>query len=240
MLLIDCDPQANLTMALGYERPDELEHTLSDIIKNVMQDRDFKTDDYIKSHKEGVDFIASNIELSGLEVQLVTTINREKILTNCIEPIKQKYDYILIDCQPSLGIMTINALASANSVIIPSQSHYFSTKGLELLLQSVAKVKRYINPNLKIDGILMTMVMSRTNISKEINSIVKDVYGKQIKVFDTQIPYSIKAVESTAEGKSIYLFNKNISISKAYENFTKEVIAVDKKEKHKNRTESVR
>lgn len=240
VLLIDCDPQANLTMALGYERPDELEHTLSDIIKNVMQDRDFKTDDYIKSHKEGVDFIASNIELSGLEVQLVTTINREKILTNCIEPIKENYDYILIDCQPSLGIMTINALASANSVIIPSQSHYFSTKGLELLLQSVAKVKRYINPNLKIDGILMTMVMSRTNISKEINSIVKDVYGKQIKVFDTQIPYSIKAVESTAEGKSIYLFNKNISISKAYENFTKEVIELDKKEKYKNRAESVR
>lgn len=240
VLLIDCDPQANLTMALGYERPDELKHTVSDIIKNVLSDKDLKIQQYIRSHEEGVDFITSNIELSGLEVQLVTTINREKILSNSIESIKDKYDYILIDCQPSLGVMTINALACADSVIIPSQSHYFSTKGLEMLLQTISKVRKHINGDLKIDGILMTMVMSRTKISREIDSLVREEYGKNINVFNTLIPHSIRAVESTAEGMSTYCFNKEANISLAYDNFTREVIALDRKERQKNRTESIR
>ena len=131
--------------------------------------------------------------------------------------------YSALDCMPSLGMLTINALAAADSVVIPTQPHYLSAKGLELLLRSVSKVKRQINPHLRIDGILMTMVMSRTNISKEITATVKSAYGQRIKVFDTQIPHSIRAVEATAEGKSIFAYDKGGKVAAAYEQFRKEV-----------------
>ena len=125
------------------------------------------------SSGEGVDLLPSNIELSGLEVRLINAISRERVLTTCINEVKKNYDYVLIDCMPSLGMLTINALAAADSVVIPTQPHYLSAKGLELLLRSVSKVRRQINPHLRIDGILMTMVMPRTNISKEVTALVR-------------------------------------------------------------------
>ena len=208
VLLIDADAQANLTMSLGYHRPDDLPVTLSTIMQDIIDDKSVDVSRSILHHDEGVDLLPSNIELSGLEVRLINAISRESVLKTCVNEVKKNYDYVLVDCMPSLGMLTINALAAADSVVIPTQPHYLSAKGLELLLRSVSKVKRQINPHLRIDGILMTMVMPRTNISKEITATVKSAYGQKIKVFDTQIPHSIRAVEATAEGKSIFAYDK--------------------------------
>ncbi len=137
-------------------------------------------------------------------------------------------------------MITINALAAADSVVIPTQPHYLSAKGLELLLRSVSMVKRQINPKLRIDGILMTMVMPRTNISKEITATVKSAYGQKIKVFDTEIPHSIRAVEATAEGKSIFAYDKGGKVAAAYEQFSKEVAELGEKQRNQNRADRLR
>ena len=189
VLLVDADAQANLTMSLGYPRPDDLLISLATIMQDIIDDNPIDVQNGILHHGEGVDLLPSNIELSGLEVRLINAISRERVLKTCINEVKKNYDYVLIDCMPSLGMLTINALAAADSVIIPSQPHYLSAKGLELLLRSVSKVRRQINPHLRIDGILMTMVMPRTNISKEVTALVKSAYGQNIKVFDAQIQF---------------------------------------------------
>ena len=235
VLLIDADAQANLTMSLGYNRPDDLPVTLSTIMQDIIDDKSVDVSKSILHHGEGVDLLPSNIELSGLEVRLINAISRESVLN-----VKKNYDYCLIDCMPSLGMLTINALAAADSVVIPTQPHYLSAKGLELLLRSVSKVKRQINPPLRIDGILMTMVMPRTNISKEITATVRSAYGQKIKVFDTQIPHSIRAVEATAEGKSIFAYDKGGKVAAAYEQFGKEVAELGEKQRNKNRADRIR
>ena len=239
VLLIDADAQANLTMSLGYSRPDDLPDTLSTIMQDIIDDKPVDVSRSILHHDEGVDLLPSNIELSGLEVRLINAISRESVLKTCINEVKKNYDTVLVDCMPSLGMLTINALAAADSVVIPTQPHY-SAKGLELLLRSVSKVKRQINPHLRIDGILMTMVMPRTNISKEITATVKSAYGQRIKVLDTQIPHSIRAVEATAEGKSIFAYDKGGKVAAAYEQFGKEVAELGEKQRKQNRADRIR
>jgi len=240
VLLVDADAQANLTMALGYTRPDDIPVTLTTVMQDIMDDKPFDVQGAILHHNEGVDLLPSNIELSGLEVRLINAISRESILKTCINEVKKNYDFVLVDCMPSLGMLTINALAAADSVVIPTQPHYLSAKGLELLLRSVSKVKRQINPKLRTDGILMTMVMPRTNISKEITASVKSAYGQRIKVFESEIPHSIRAVEATAEGKSIYAYDKNGKVAEAYGKFSKEVADIGEKAKNKNRADRIR
>ena len=235
VLLVDADAQANLTMSLGYPRPDDLPISLATIMQDIIDDKPFDVQKGILHHSEGVDLLPSNIELSGLEVRLINAISRERVLTTCINEVKKNYDYVLIDCMPSLGMLTINALAAADSVVIPTQPHYLSAKGLELLLRSVSKVRRQINPHLRIDGILMTMVMPRTNISKEVTALVRSAYGQNIKVFDAQIPHSIRAVEATAEGKSIFAYDKGGKVAAAYEQFGKEVAHIGEKQKKQHR-----
>ena len=240
VLLVDADAQANLTMSLGYPRPDDLPISLATIMQDIIDDNPIDVQNGILHHGEGVDLLPSNIELSGLEVRLINAISRERVLKTCMSEVKKNYDYVLIDCMPSLGMLTINALAAADSVIIPTQPHYLSAKGLELLLRSVSKVRRQINPHLRIDGILMTMVMPRTNISKEVTALVKSVYGQNIKVFDAQIPHSIRAVEATAEGKSIFAYDKNGKVAAAYEQFGKEVAEIGEKQRNQNRADRIR
>ena len=250
VLLIDADAQANLTMALGYNRPDDIPITLSTVMQNIIDDKTLDVSQGIIHHREGVDLLPSNIELSGFEVRLINAMSRERVLKTYVNEVKKNYDYVLIDCMPSLGMITINALAAADSVIIPTQPHYLSAKGLELLLRSVSmvkrllstvnKVKRQINPKLRIDGILMTMVMPRTNISKEITATVKGAYGKKIKVFDTEIPHSIRAVEATAEGKSIFAYDKSGKVAAAYEQLGKEVAEIGEKQRNQNRADRIR
>ena len=240
VLLIDADAQANLTMSLGYHRPDDLQVTLSTIMQDIIDDKSVDVTQGILHHNEGVDLLPSNIELSGLEVRLINAISRESVLKTCISEVRKNYDYVLVDCMPSLGMLTINALAAADSVVIPTQPHYLSAKGLELLLRSVSKVRRQINPPLRIDGILMTMVMPRTNISKEITATVRSAYGQKIKVFDTQIPHSIRVVEATAEGKSIFAYDKGGKVAAAYEQFGKEVAELGERQKNRNRADRIR
>lgn len=240
VLLVDADAQANLTMSIGYPRPDDLPISLATIMQDIIDDKLFDVQKGILHHSEGVDLLPSNIELSGLEVRLINAISRERVLTTCINEVKKNYDYVLIDCMPSLGMLTINALAAADSVVIPTQPHYLSAKGLELLLRSVSKVRRQINPHLRIDGILMTMVMPRTNISKEVTALVRSAYGQNIKVFDAQIPHSIRAVEATAEGKSIFAYDKGGKVAAAYEQFGKEVADIGEKQKKQHRADRIR
>ena len=240
VLLIDADAQANLTMALGYNRPDDLPFTLSTVMQDIIDDKSVDVSQGIIHHEEGVDLIPSNIEMSGLEVRLINALSRESVLKTYVNEVKRDYDFVLIDCMPSLGMITINSLAAADSVVIPTQPHYLSAKGLELLLRTVSKVKRQINPKLRIDGILMTMVMPRTNISKDIISSVKSAYGQKIRVFDTQIPHSVRAVEATAEGKSIFASDKGGKVAAAYEQFAKAEVEIGEKQRKQNRDDRLR
>ena len=183
--------------------------------------------------QEGIDLIPANISLAGLEVALVNTMNRERILKQFLEPVKKDYDYVLLDCMPSLGMLTVNALAAADTTLIPVQANYLSAKGLEQLLQTINKVKRQINPKLRIEGILLTMVDSRTNYAKEISSLIRDTYGGHIKVFNTEIPRSVRAAEISSEGKSIFLHDPKGKVAEAYQKLTKEVQAnAEKRRKH--------
>ena len=240
VLLVDADAQANLTMALGYTKTDNLPITLSDIMQDIIDGKSVDVQESILHTDEGVDLLPSCVELAGVETTLIDTKNRESVLKACISEVKKNYDYVLIDCMPALGMLTINGLAAADSVIIPNQPHYFSIKGLEQLLRSVSKVKRQINPNLRIDGILMTMVMPRTKITQTVISTVKNAYGRNIKIFDTQIPFSIRAVEATAEGKSIFAYDKSGKVAAAYEQFGKEVAEIGEKQKHRNQADRIR
>ena len=198
VLLVDADSQGNLTEMLGWQQPDKLEHTLSNLLEKVICDEPLNVEEGILHHEEGVDLIPSNIELSGMEVVLVNTMSRETVLRTYLNEIKRQYDYILIDCSPSLGMITLNALTAADKVIIPVQAHFLPVKGLEQLLKTVNKVKRQLNPKLQIGGILLTMVEGRSNFSKDIGRLLRESYGNKIKVYETEIPRGIKAAETSA------------------------------------------
>lgn len=233
VLLVDMDPQGSLTIALGYPRPDEMYPTVSDVLEKVLKETLENPKEGIIKQREGVELMPGNIELSGLEVSLVNIMSRETVLKRYLDEIKEDYDYILLDCMSSLGMITMNALVAADSVLIPVQAQYLSAKGLEQLLQTVSKVRRQINPKLKIDGIVLTMVDKRTNYAKEISALVRNVYGGNIKVFKTDIPHSVRAAEISAEGKSIFEHDPKGKVAEAYRELTKEVIALgEKKRKH--------
>ena len=235
VLLVDTDPQASLTIALGHPNPDDLPFTLTEMMNLTMDETLSDPVAGILRHEEGVDLIPANISLAGLEVSLVNTMNRERILKQLLDQVKANYDYILLDCMPSLGMMTVNALAAADSVLIPVQAQYLSAKGLEQLLHTVSKVRRQINPGLRIEGILLTMVDSRTNYAKEISSLIHDTYGDKIKIFHTDIPHSVRAAEISAEGKSIYAHDPKGKVAAAYRELTQEVIRNEKqRQKHKS------
>ena len=225
VLLVDADPQGSLTISMGWQQPDELPTTLSTLMQKAMNDQPILPGEGILHHAEGVDLIPANIELAGLEVALVNSMNREKMLKQVLDGAKQEYDYILLDCMPSLGMLTINALAAADTTLIPVQAQYLSAKGLEQLLQTVGKVRRQINPKLKIEGILLTMTDSRTNYGKQIDTLIRQAYGSKIKVFDQTIPRSVRAAETSAAGKSIFKHDPKGKVAEAYQSLAKEVLA---------------
>ena len=240
VLLVDADSQASLTVSLGVSQPDDLPVTVGNIIQNIMDDTPFDPREGIIHHSEGFDLLPSNILLSGTEVRMVNAMSRERLLSQYLDTVKRDYDYVLIDCTPSLGVLTLNALAAADSVIIPTQQHYLSAKGLELLLQTVSRVRKTINPHLQIEGILMTMVRPNTVIGREIDSIVKSTYAPRIKVFDTSIPMSVRAVEATADGSSVVVYSKSSKVAQAYAKFAREVDEIGKRQREKNRTDRLR
>ena len=224
VLLVDTDPQASLTISLGYPVPDRISPTLSDLMKKIVSDQPIESGEGILHHPEGVDLVPANIELAGMEVSLVNVMSRESVLKQYLDSVKKEYDFILLDCMPSLGMLTINALASADNVIIPVQAQYLPAKGLEQLLQTVNKVKHQINPKLRIEGILLTMVDSRTNYAKDISALIRENYGGKLKVYQTDIPRSVRAEEISAEGKSIFRHDPKGKVAEAYRVLTKEVL----------------
>lgn len=233
VLLVDCDPQGSLTVSLGYSQPDELDMTLTDLLAGVLMDKPTAPEQGVLHHAEGVDLIPANISLSGMETSLVNAMSREKVLKQYLDTVKKEYDYILLDCMPSLGMLTVNTLAAADGVIIPVQAQYLSAKGMEQLLQTVGKVRRQINPKLKIAGVLLTMVDQRTNYAREVSDLLRRTYGGKIRIFSTDIPHSVRAAETSAEGKSIYLHDPKGKVAQAYAHLTKEVIQLEKqREKH--------
>jgi chromosome partitioning protein len=225
VLLVDADPQGSLTISMGWQQPDELPTTLSTLMQKAMNDQPIQPGEGILHHAEGVDLIPANIELAGLEVALVNSMNREKMLKQVLDGAKREYDYILLDCMPSLGMLTINALAAADTTLIPVQAQYLSAKGLEQLLQTVGKVRRQINPKLKIEGILLTMTDSRTNYGKQIDTLIRQAYGSKIKVFDQTISRSVRAAETSAAGKSIFQHDPKGKVAEAYQSLAREVLA---------------
>lgn len=224
VLLIDADAQGSLTASLGIREPDRLEITLATIMGNIINDEEIRSDCGILSHDEGVDFIPGNIELSGLETSLINVMSRETVLRTYIELQRDNYDYILIDCMPSLGMITINVFTCADSVLLPVQAAYLPIKGLEQLIKTIGKVKRQINQKLEIEGILLTMVDNRTNYAKDISNLLIENYGSKVHIFENSIPMSVRAAEISAEGVSIYKHDPNGKVASAYKSLTKEVL----------------
>lgn len=224
VLLVDVDSQGSLTASLGYQHPDKMENTLAEILGRIISDEPVSPGEGIIHHAEGVDLLPANIELSGLEVTLVNTMSRETILREYLNSVRDQYDVILLDCCPSLGMLTINALAAADEVMIPLMAHYLSIKGMEQLIRTISNVKRKINPQLEIAGILITMADMRTNYSREIVELLHSAYGGKLRIFDSIIPLSIRAAETSAEGRSIYLHDPAGKVSAAYAALTREVM----------------
>ena len=228
VLLIDADPQGSMTASLGYIEPDDINITLATVMMAMINDEEIDSEEGILHHEEGVDLLPANIELSGLEVSLVNVMSRETLLKTYLETVRDRYDYILIDCMPSLGMLTINALVAADSVVIPVQAAYLPVKGLEQLIKTISKVKRQLNRKLEIEGILLTMVDFRTNYAKDISTMLHVTYGSKITIFENVIPLSVKAAETSAEGISIYAHCPKSKVSNAYKSLTQEVLENEK------------
>ena len=224
-LLIDMDPQSNATTGLGFNTTD-FEHDIYETITGLCE---IKKAIY-KTKFKNLSIIPSTLNLAGIDVEFVkkmfsdNTFQRNNQLRNALETIKDNFDYIIIDCMPSLGMITVNALACADEVVIPVQSHYLAAKGMGNLLNTISSVKRHLNPNLQVDGVLLTLVDSRTNLSKETRKELNMNYGSFINIFDTQIPIAIKTAESSSQGKSIFSYDKTNKVAEAYFSFAKELL----------------
>ncbi len=225
----DCDQSGDLTIALACREPDSLPATLSTALAAVLDGRRVPLESILRRSPEGLDYLPSNVELAGTELTLIGTAGREKVLREYLETAGRGYDFVLLDCAPSLGMMTVNALAAANGVLIPVQAEYLSAKGLEQLLETVSRVKYQINPKLRVSGILLTMTSGRTNVSREITGLLRETYGGRLKIYDADIPRSVRAAETSAAGRSIYIHDPNGRVAEAYRQLTKEVLSDEKK-----------
>ncbi len=261
VLLIDADPQGcgcpvdtsaigrstdragrrdSLSISLGIKRPDELDVSLATLMSKVIDNKPFNDDYGIIHCNEGIDLMPCNVELSGIESYLFTVMSRECIMRSYVNQVKKNYDYILIDCTPSLGLLPINAFVAADSIIVPSQPRILSTKGLDLLLRTYSQVKRGINPDLKIDGILFTMVDARTVNDRSVIESMRENFGMKINMFDTFIPASVRVTEANMEGKSIFAYDGKCKVADAYKNLTKEVLDIAAREKARFRDDGSR
>ena len=229
----------DLTTCMGYYNQDELQNTIGTLMSDTICDNEINAENAILHHKEGVDLIPANLDLSAIEFSLVNVMSREFTLKNSIRDIKDNYDYILIDCMPSLGMITINALACSDKIIIPVQGEYLAAKGMGHLVQTVKRVQKQINPNLKIGGVLLTLVDKRTNLSKDVRANLIDNYGQYVKIYGTEIPKAINTAKSTSTGKSIFEFDKNSPVANAYNNLAKEVLD-NERTRQKDGTSKVR
>ena len=224
VLLIDADPQGDLTTCLGWRDSDSLSVTLTEKLQAIISEQEQNPFDGILHHKEKVDLVPSNLSLSSLEMTLVTAMSRESVLKNYLSLVKDKYDYVLIDCMPSLGMITFNALTAADSVIIPVQAQYLPAKGMTQLVKTIGRVKRQINPHLEIEGVLLTLVDGRTNLAKQIEASLREGYGKTLRVFGATVPLAVRAAETSAYGKSIFQHDAKSPVAAAYAKLAEEVL----------------
>ncbi|NCC87179.1 MAG: ParA family protein [Clostridia bacterium] len=233
VLLVDADPQGDLTTCLGWRDTDGLDTTITNKLMGVIREDTENPFKGILHHEEQVDLIPANLELASLEMNLVTTMSRETVLKNYLSQVKGAYDFVVIDTMPSLGMITLNALVAADSVIIPVQAQYLPAKGMTQLLQTVAKVKRQVNPQLQIEGILLTLVDNRTSLAKSTETTLRESFGSHIKMFGSSIPIAVKAAEVSSKGQSIYAYEPNSPVAKAYTEFTKEVLSDANRQKER-------
>lgn len=211
--------------SIGIKNPDELEVALPSIMEQIIMDKEVDVTKGIIHHKEGLDLMPCNIDLSGVDVSLVNAMSREFVLKTYVESMREFYDYILIDCMPSLGMITVNSLTASDSVLIPVQAAYLPVKGLEQLIKTICRVKKHLNPEIKFEGILISMLNARTNYAKDIMELIREYYGDAILIFESKIPFSVKAAETSAAGVSIFTLDKKHPVAQAYEKLTEEVIA---------------
>ena len=225
VLLIDWDPQASLTISLGFN-PDSLKLTGYDVLTSIIRNngRYSLRDVTLNTGKPDIDLVPANVELSQAQLDLVNAFTRELVLKEMLQSIRNDYDYILLDCLPSLGLLTINALSASDSVLIPLQADFLAMKGLAMLLTTIITVKEKINPSLEILGILFTMTNSRTLHSREVMEVTKKAFGDRIRVFDASIPTSVRFKEAPAAGMSILNYAPNSEGADAYRLLTKEVL----------------
>ena len=220
VLLIDLDPQAHLTINMGVRRPDEIEHTAYDLLMNYeTQARDL----IMRAELMRIDFIPANLDLSAAELQLINEMGREQILKEKLAPLQRLYDFIVIDCPPSLSLLSVNALVASDEVIIPLQCEYFGMKGMQQLQKSIERVRQKLNPKLKVGGILPTIYKSRTLHSQEVLQLVKQAYGDE--VFPFFIKDSIRFAECPPAGRSILEYAGDTDGAKAYRRLAEEVLA---------------
>jgi len=226
VLLLDADSQSSLTISLGVSESDRLPVTLATVMSHIINETEYDPTDGIIHHAEGVDLLPANNSLARTELDLASLlVGRETVLRQYIETVTPLYDYVIVDTAPTLGLLTVNALAAADNVIIPVTPKFLDAKGLELLLKTISQIKRQINPNLEISGILLTMVETRANFTREIISLIESAYGGKIHIFGEHIPRSIRAAETSAYGKSIYLHDPKGKAAAAYTALTGEVLA---------------
>lgn len=222
VLAIDLDPQGNLTLGLGF--PKNVRVTLKNMMENIIMGMDFDPKEAILHHEEGIDVVPSNKLLSGLDMSLISVEDREMVLKEYLNMVKDEYDYILIDCLPSLGMLTINAMCAADSVLIPMQPQFFAADGLTELLRVIKGIKKRFNTELAIEGILFTMDASRYNNAKRNKQAVRNAYGEQMCIFENSIPRSEAIAEIASEGVSIFAYDKRGKGAKSYEKLAEEVL----------------
>jgi chromosome partitioning protein len=223
VLICDLDSQASQTVSLGWKQPDELPVTIAAQLGKVVENKRLDPQDGILHHTEGVDLMPSSIELSGLEMRMVNAMSREFALRTYMSEVKPSYDVVVLDCPPTLGMMTINALAAADRVIVPVQPEYLSVIGMTQLFDTVTLAKKQINPGLKVEGVLITLANMRTNLAKNTLEILHQAYGGSVRIFPHPIPYSTKVKEASASGKSIFAYDPKGSAAYAYGELAKEV-----------------
>ena len=238
VLLLDADPQGDLSKCLGIANPQELGNTLATAMNGVIAENPIDPASVILRHNEGVDFIPANASLAATEVTLVNAMNREYVLQEFLATVKCDYQHIIIDCRPSLGLTVVNALTAADSVIIPVQAHTLAADDMDGLFKTVGRIKHRPNPSLKIDGIVMTMVDGRTNLARQTIRDVRSRYGRVVHVFATEIPYGVRAAEVPGKGQSIYEYDPNGKVAKAYVELTKEVLSIGTREKENRNSDA--
>ena len=228
VLIVDFDPQGSLTKGLGYRDSSSYKYSIKDVLFNEINEGDMNYRDAIIHTDENFDLLPSNISLSGSDIQLSSVMSRETIFKRVLDKVKEDYDYILIDSNPALNLFTINSLVAADSIIIPVQAEPYACDGLNDLLHTIATAKKQINPDLKIDGILITMTDARTNLSKHIANEVREIYGQHIHVFKTEIPRVVKTSEASLTGQSPVKYAPTSESTLAYQRLAKEVEQIGK------------